>query len=80
MVGFISGLAILIAMKQLPKIFGIEGASGNFWERLHHLVTHLPETHQITLVVGIICLVLLSLAKRKEQITIPIQHGQSMPT
>lgn len=61
MVGFISGLAILIAMKQLPKIFGIEGASGNFWERLHHLVTHLPETHQITLVVGIICLVLMIL-------------------
>ena len=59
MVGFISGLALVIAVKQLPKIFGIEGGSGNFWERLYDLIIHLPETHRLTLIVGVLCLILL---------------------
>lgn len=59
MVGFISGLALVIAVKQLPKIFGIEGGSGNFWERLYDVIIHLPETHLLTLIVGVVCLLLL---------------------
>ena len=59
MVGFISGLALVIAMKQLPKIFGIEGGEGNFWERLFDLIIHLPETHLLTLIVGVVCVGLL---------------------
>ena len=59
MVGFISGLALTIAIKQVPKILGIEGGSGNFWERLYDLIIHLPETHRLTLIVGVLCLILL---------------------
>jgi sulfate permease, SulP family len=59
MVGFIGGLALVIAVKQLPKIFGIEGGHGNFWERLYDLLIHLPQTHLLTLLMGILCLVLL---------------------
>jgi SulP family sulfate permease len=59
MVGFISGLALVIAVKQVPKIFGFEAGSGNFWERLYDLIAHLPETHLLTLMVGLVCLVLL---------------------
>ena len=51
--GFVSGLAIVVAVKQLPKIFGIESAGGNVWERLYDLIIHLPETHMLTLVVGL---------------------------
>ena len=61
MVGFISGLGLLIIVKQLPKIFGIESGQGNVWERLYDFVIHLPETHLPTLVVGLVCLALLIL-------------------
>ena len=53
MTGFIFGLAIVIVMKQLPKIFGIEAIDGSFWQRLIDLVQNLSETHILTLFVGI---------------------------
>jgi len=59
MVGFISGLALVIVVKQLPKLLGIEGGSGNFWERLYDVIIHLPETHLTTLIVGVVCLILM---------------------
>ncbi len=59
MVGFISGLALVIAIKQAPKIMGIHGAEGNFWERLFHVIRGIPETHLLTFAVGIVCVALL---------------------
>ncbi len=59
MVGFITGLALVIVVKQLPKLLGIEGGSGNFWERLYEVIIHLPETHLPTLITGVVCLILL---------------------
>ena len=62
--GFVSGLAIVVAVKQLPKLFGIEGGSGNVWQRLYDLVIHLPETHLLTLLVGISGIVIMVLIER----------------
>jgi high affinity sulfate transporter 1 len=59
MVGFITGLALVVIVKQLPKLLGLEGGEGNFWERLYHVIIHLPEAHRATLVTGIMCLILL---------------------
>ena len=59
MVGFITGLALVIMVKQVPKMLGIEGGEGNFWERLYDVIIHLPETHLLTLIVGVLCLILL---------------------
>ena len=59
MVGFITGLALVIMVKQVPKILGIEGGAGNFWERLYEIIKHLPETHLLTLIVGVLCLILM---------------------
>ena len=59
MVGFITGLALIIIAKQIPKLLGIEGGHGNFWERMYDIIIHLPEAHLPTLVTGILCLVLL---------------------
>ena len=59
MVGFITGLALVIIVKQVPKMLGIEGGSGNFWERLYEIIIHLPETHLPTLITGVLCLILL---------------------
>lgn len=63
-VGFIFGLAATIVIKQLPKLFGIEGSSGDFFERLAHLVRHLSETHGKTMLVGFAALAFLALWER----------------
>ena len=57
--GFIVGLALTIIMGQLPKLFGVDGASGNFFEKLWGLVTALGGTHWPTFFVGILSLVLV---------------------
>jgi high affinity sulfate transporter 1 len=57
--GFVTGLALTIAIKQVPKLFGFEGGHGNFWERLYEILIHLGETHFLTLGVGLISIALL---------------------
>lgn len=57
--GFVFGLALIIAIKQVPKLFGIEAGKGNFFERLWALVSHLGSTHLVTLAVGVGSLLLL---------------------
>lgn len=57
--GFVTGLALTIAIKQVPKLFGFEGGHGNFWERLYDIAAHLTETHFLTLALGVISIVLL---------------------
>ncbi len=64
MVGFISGLAVLIMVKQLPKIFGVEGGEGNVWERLWDFLTKLPQTRLPALAVGLVCLALMIVLER----------------
>jgi len=57
--GFVTGLALTIAIKQVPKLFGFESGHGNFWERLFDILLHLNESHFLTLAVGLIAIVLL---------------------
>ena len=57
--GFVTGLALTIAIKQVPKLFGLESSSGNFWQRVVHILTHLNETHLLTLVLGLVSIALL---------------------
>ncbi|RYZ36582.1 MAG: sulfate permease [Myxococcaceae bacterium] len=62
--GFVFGLALIIAIKQVPKIFGIEGARGGFFERLWFVLTHLGQTHVLTLIVGVASIAALLLLGR----------------
>jgi high affinity sulfate transporter 1 len=64
LLGFVMGLALLIIIKQLPKIFGLESGEGNSWERLFELVRSLPDTHAMTLFVGASTIVLMLLLER----------------
>ncbi len=64
LIGFVSGLAINIAVKQLPKIFGLESGEGNTIERLIELIRDLPETHLTTLIVGLSTAVLMLIVER----------------
>ncbi|MCP3145012.1 SulP family inorganic anion transporter [Pyxidicoccus xibeiensis] len=67
--GFVFGLALIIAIKQVPKLFGLEAGEGNFFERLWFLVTHLGGTHWVTLLVGAgSLLVLLGLERVSERL------------
>jgi high affinity sulfate transporter 1 len=53
LVGIKTGAALYIASTQLPKLFGITGVSGNFFERVFHVVSSLPQTHLLSLTIGL---------------------------
>jgi sulfate permease, SulP family len=63
MVGFKCGVALFLASTQLPKLFGIHGAHGNFWKNSSNFLTHLPETNVTSLTIGGVALAVLVLAK-----------------
>jgi high affinity sulfate transporter 1 len=65
LMGFVSGLALVIMIKQVPKLFGLEPVEGNFWERAIELIRELPETDLITLAVGLSCLLLMIFLERR---------------
>jgi high affinity sulfate transporter 1 len=62
--GFKAGAALVIATTQLPKLFGIKGGEGDFFQRIGQLVEHLPETHLLTLVIGVGAIVALLLGEK----------------
>jgi high affinity sulfate transporter 1 len=64
MTGFKAGVALYLASTQLPKLLGLPGAHGNFWERMGHVLSHLGETSAASLAVGLGALGLLVLGKR----------------
>jgi high affinity sulfate transporter 1 len=57
--GFIIGLALTIMVGQLPKLFGVEKGSGDFFRQLWHLITSLGQTSGLTLLVGVGSLVVV---------------------
>jgi sulfate permease, SulP family len=62
MTGFLFGLGLTIAIGQVPKLLGVAGGSGTFFERLWALLGDLGDTHGATLAVGVASVaVLLSL-------------------
>lgn len=63
MVGFKCGVALFLASTQLPKLLGIHGAHGNFWENSGYLLKHLHETNLASLASGGAALAVLVLGK-----------------
>ena len=63
--GFVAGLALFIASGQLPILFGISGASGNFFQRISYLILHIDQINFATLVVGVGGLLFLIFATKK---------------
>jgi high affinity sulfate transporter 1 len=53
MKGFIQGLALVTIMTQLPKMCGVKDVGGDFFQRLWALSLELPNTHLLTLVLGL---------------------------
>lgn len=63
MVGFKCGVALFLASTQLPKLFGLHGAHGDFWENTRHFLTNLHETNLAALGIGLVALTVLILGK-----------------
>ena len=63
LVGFKAGLAFYLASTQLPKLFGFKGTHGDFWERSAYFLTHVGDTHQSSLAIGLAALALLVAGK-----------------
>lgn len=63
MVGFKCGVALVLASTQLPKLFGVPGAHGNFWENVHHILLSLNQTNGVALTVGLAALATILLGK-----------------
>ncbi len=64
MTGYIFGVALLIAMSQLPKIFGVPSVSGTFFQQLGQFIAELPETNPYALALGVGTIVLILVIKR----------------
>lgn len=63
MVGFKCGVALFLASTQVPKLFGVHGAHGNFWENSAAFLTNLHHTNPVSLALGGIALAVLVLGK-----------------
>lgn len=63
LIGFKVGVALTLASTQIPKLLGVSGAHGEFWECASHLVTHLNETKPASLTIGLAALAVLLLGK-----------------
>jgi high affinity sulfate transporter 1 len=62
--GFMQGLALVVLVGQLPKIFGVEGGSGNFFQELWAIIIQLSQANLVTTFVGLSSLALLFAFKR----------------
>jgi SulP family sulfate permease len=62
--GFIVGLALTITVGQLPKLFGVQGSDGNFFDQLIGFIGELPETYVPGLVMGLVAILLIILLRR----------------
>ena len=62
--GFIVGMALVIIVGQLPKLFGVEGGEGNVFEQTWSLITSLDDTNGATLLIGTVCLALVLVLRR----------------
>jgi high affinity sulfate transporter 1 len=63
--GFLAGIALLIASGQLPKLLGIPGTTGNFFQRIYYLIINIDQTNLATLAIGVGGIFFLYLATRK---------------
>jgi sulfate permease, SulP family len=62
--GFIVGLALTIIIGQVPKLFGVEGGDGDFFQKAGETIGNLGETSGITILVGALSLALVLTLKR----------------
>jgi high affinity sulfate transporter 1 len=63
--GFLAGIALFIASGQLPKLIGIPGTSGNFFDRIYYILININQTNIYTLAIGLGGIIFLYVATKK---------------
>lgn len=64
LLGFVFGLALIISMKQIPKILGLDVSEPDFFVGLWRTLTGLGDTSLVTLAVGAGCILAMVLLER----------------
>ena len=64
LIGYITGVAIIMIVSQLGKLFGIPIQNENFILQIVELFTHLGQTRILTLAIGLVLLVFLLVLRR----------------
>ncbi len=64
LIGYITGVAIIMIVSQLGKLFGIPIQNENFILQIAELFTHLGQTRILTLAIGLVLLVFLLVLRR----------------
>ena len=64
LIGFKAGVALHLASTQLPKLCGIKGGHGDFWDRMGVFFRHVGETNTTSLALGGAALAVLILGKK----------------
>ena len=64
LVGYLTGAALILVSTQLSKLFGVKLAAHSFFGILAELARRLPETHLLTLLVGLGLIALLEFLRR----------------
>jgi high affinity sulfate transporter 1 len=64
MIGFKVGVALHLTSTQLPKLFGVKGGHGDFWERMADFFGNVGKTNTPSLFLGCAALALLILGKK----------------
>ena len=62
--GFIIGLALTIIVGQLPNLVGVDGGSGDFFQKLWQFVSDLGQANGPTIAVGLLSLALVLALRR----------------
>ncbi len=63
LIGFKCGIALVLTSTQLPKLCGVAGSHGDFWERMGHFLRHLHELNPASLITGLTALAVLVAGK-----------------
>jgi sulfate permease, SulP family len=64
MTGFVGGLALVIGVGQLSKLFGVEGGGTGFFGKLYELIVQLPGYSLPSLLIGIGALALILILRK----------------
>jgi sulfate permease, SulP family len=62
--GFLSGVAVIIVVHQLPDLFGLASADGSTLNRISVVLSHLGDTNGATLAIGVAVFVIVVAAER----------------
>jgi high affinity sulfate transporter 1 len=64
LIGFLNGIAASIIVGQMGKVLGFSLKGGDFVPTIMEMLSKLPTTHSVTLVVGLSTLIILALLKK----------------